>query len=597
MSQPFQPPLCNPQDLAPLRSLLRRCPTLADVEAELATHLAAALLPVRQEFADAQALDTLALATHLVPLMVQCQEAGGERTALIGDRRLQVRLSADGEVVSYWRNSASAPQRALHEALNLAEWVVTLMPELRPWIQGWLIDQPWFDDLWPVERHELARRLGIALGHALEANSPHLKALLLLRLGYPVGFLQVYLRELGRGTPQPTPAEMGYLLRDWAILRRWPRRARKLVWLALPLREAGVIASLHIDRVRDALRAQGLPRNAWARLHRVPLPQLRDLGLTLGHWQAEGQAADLLWALGLLLSRLGPGARFYRAWRHQMPEVLSDVSSRLAAVRIGQRAPVCGERQQWYRLQRRSTSLRVLNSVVPGTLQAPEQVEKTCLFLAAIARHLLQTTSPEAMTRHREDLSDLVDWFRARSPELPLQAFRGEVPTLLRQSRQWHQRLWQERERREQAARQEQLQQAQARQEAVPLPRPAQRTGPVPHRWPVPLREHAWQDYRFVVLEHEGELLEEAMQMRHCVDSYDLDCQTGECHIVSIRWGKVRVGTMELRRGWSRRWEQVQLKGCRNAYIAADFEMMGQAVHVGIADFIRAFNAAAFKAS
>ncbi|MCC2636582.1 MAG: PcfJ-like protein [Moraxellaceae bacterium] len=607
MSKAFQPAACDPADIASLRALLLDTPEPDDLEQALAAQLAMALSRmVRSEMTQAGSafsdpatvpLDAAALSLHLVRLMVQVQDNGDQRAIRIGDCRLQVRLNTQGQAIGYWQTGDWQPERQLQEPLNNAEWIVALGPLLRGWTGQWLLLQPWFEDLWPVERHELPRTLATVVRRTLEGEGPLLKALLLRRIGYPSGFLQCYLRELGRGTPHPTPAEIGCLLAEWETLRRWPRRARKLVWLALPLREAGLIGSLRIDDVRAALRAQGLPRNAWARLHQVPLPQLRDLGLTLGHWQAEGRLADFLPALGFLLSRLGPCTRFYRAWRHQLPEIVSDIPSRLTALRTGLRAPVCGERQQWYRLQRRSASLRVLNGVVPGAELPPEQVKKTDLLLTAIARHLLHSATPEAMARHREDLSDLIDWFRACSPLLPPQAFKGEVPALLRQSRQWHERMCAERERGEQAARLQQLQQEQQRQQAQglqaqpPGPRPTKAKRTVAHRWRVPLREHAWQDFRFLTLEHEAELMEEAMEMRHCVDSYASECQAGECHIVSIRWGKLRIATMELRRGWSKRWEQEQLKGRFNAIIASDFEMMGQLLRLGIADFSRAFNA------
>lgn len=594
MTQSFQPSLCEPAEVLVIRTLLRRCPTVDSLQAELAgrlvAHLASPLSSLIAEAPDAAPLNAEALASHIVPLLVQVEDSEQERVASIGACRLRVRITRAGSAASYWATRAPTPTRALHEALNCAEWVVMLAPELRTWIQSWLIDQPWFDDLWPVERHEMPRRLGIALAHALEAQGPCLKALLLLQLGYPVDFLDCYLRELGRGTPHPTLTEIACLLANWDSLRRWPWRARKMAWLALPLREAGLIDSLEISAVRSRLRELGLTRNAWARLHRLPLAQLRDLGLTLDYWQAEGQLPDFLQALGFVLSRLGPANRFYQAWHAQVPEVLSDIPSRLVAVQLGRRAPVFGERQQWYRLQRRSISLRMLNGVVPGGQPGPEQVEKAELFLTAVARYLLQPSPAHALSRRREELSDLVDWFRAGSATLPAHAFKGEVPALLRQSRQWHERMVAERERREVEERQRYVE---AQRQALP---PARMTLAGRGYWQIPLREHAWMDYRYVVLRNEPELIEEAAEMKHCVDTYVAECVIGECRIVSIRWGTRRVATMELRRSWGGLWQEEQLKGARNALIPRDFTLMGQPLRDGIEDFLQAFNAAARRA-
>lgn len=607
MPKSFQPSLCEPADVDAVRALLRRHPTLASLQAELARRLAqrlsSAVATIIASAPDASGLDAGALARHIVPLLVQVEEAGGERLTHIGACQLRVALTPSGSAAGYWQTRAMTPNRALHEALNHAEWVVMLAPELRGWVQSWLIDEPWFDDLWPVERYDLPRQLGVALAHALEAEGATLKALLLLQLGYPVGFLQGYLRELGRGTPHPTPAEVGHLLGHWQILGHWPRRARKMACLALPLRDAALIDSLEIDAVRRRLRTLGLTRNAWARLHCLPLAQLRDLGLTLEDWQARGELTAFLQALSFLLSRLGPDIQFYKAWQSQAPEVLSELASRLASVRLGLRTPVPGERQQWYRLQRRSFSLRMLNGVVPGAVLEPALVTRTELFLTAVARYLLQPLPLPAQAGRRDELSDLVDWFRACAPTLPPQAFRGELPGMLRQSRQWHERIVAEREIRERIQALER-QERQARAQApvrirAPLLNPPLpvRNQPVPDRgyWTVPLREHAWQEVRFLTLRNEAELLEEARAMRHCVDTYVPECVIGECHIVSIRHGTRRLATLELRRGWAGRWEETQLKGCCNAHVSVEFRVAGQLLHSGLADFLRAFNAAAQK--
>lgn len=609
MPQSFQPSLCEPADVDAVRALLRRHPTVTSLQTELARRLAqrlsTAVAAIIAAAPDASALDTEALTTHIVPLLVQVEEAERERVLHIGACRLRVGLTPEGSAAGYWETRATTPNRALHEALNHAEWVVMLAPELRGWVQSWLIDEPWFDDLWPVERHDLPRQLGVALAHALEAEGATLKALLLLQLGYPVDFLQGYLRELGRGTPHPTLAEIGHLLGNWPILGHWPRRARKMACLALPLCDAALIDSLAIDTVRRQLRALGLTRNAWARLHRLPLAQLRDLGLTLEDWQARGNLTAFLQALSFLLSRLGPDIHFYKAWQSQAPEVLSELASRLASVRLGLRTPVPGERQQWYRLQRRSFSLRMLNGVVPGAALEPALATKTELFLTAVARYLLQPAPLPTLGRRRDELSDVVDWFRACAPTLPPQAFRGELPGMLRQSRQWHERLVAEREIRERMQELErQERQARARAQApvrirAPLlnPQLPVRNRPVPDRgyWTVPLREHAWQDVRFLTLRNEAELLDEARAMRHCVDTYVPECVIGECHIVSIRHGTRRLATLELRRAWAGRREETQLKGSCNAHIPAEFMVAGQLLRSGLADFIKAFNAAAQK--
>lgn len=605
MPQPFQPSLCEPADIPSMRTLLRRHPAVASLQAELARrlaqHLTATATALTAEVPDAAALDPGALAKQIVPLLVQVEETGRERVAHVGACQLKVGLTPAGIPAGYWETRATAPTRALHEALNHAEWVVMLAPELRGWVQSWLIDEPWFDNLWPVERHELPCRLGVALAHALEAEGASLKTLLLLKLGYPVDFLQGYLRELGRGTPHPTLAEISHVLGNWQILGHWPRRARKMACLALPLRDAALIDNLEIDAVRSRLRALGLTRNAWARLHRLPLAPLRDLGLTLEGWQASGELPAFLQALSFLLSRLGPDIRLYQAWQSQAPEVLSDVASRVAAVRLGLRAPVPGERQQWYRLQRRSVSLRMLNGVVPGAPLEPALVAKTELFLTAVARHLLQPAPLPTLARRRDELSDLVDWFRACAATLPTQAFRGELPAMLRQSRHWHERLVAARELRERAQQLERLaQQAPANAPLRVQPRgqapflPA-RNLPVPDKgyWTVPLREHTWQDVRFLALRNEAELMEEAMAMRHCVDTYGAECMIGECHIISIRHGTRRLATLELRRGWGGRWEETQLKGPCNAHISDAFAVQGRLLRSGLAEFLKAFNAAA----
>lgn len=609
MPQSFQPPLCDPADVDAVRALLRRHPTVASLQAELARRLAqrlsSAVAAIIASVPGASALNAEALTRYIVPLLVQVEDAGSTRVAHIGACQLRAGLTPEGQATGYWETRATTPNRALHEALNHAEWVVMLAPELHGWMQSWLIDEPWFDDLWPVERHDLPRQLGVALAHALEAEGATLKTLLLLQLGYPVDFLQGYLRELGRGTPHPTLAEIGHLLGNWQILGHWPRRARKMACLALPLRDAALIDNLEIDAVRRQLRALGLTRNAWARLHRLPLAQLRDLGLTLEDWQARGDLAAFLQALSFLLSRLGPDIPFYTAWQCQAPEVLSELASRLASVRLGLRTPVPGERQQWYRLQRRSFSLRMLNGVVPGAALEPALLTKTELFLTAVARYLLQPAPQPTLARRRDDLSDLVDWFRACAATLPPQAFRGEVPGMLRQSRQWHERLVAEREIRERAlALERQARQALARGPARERGRAAGLAGDPPALrltrrdqcyWTVPLREHAWEEVRFLALRNEAELMEEAMAMRHCVGTYVPECVIGECHIVSIRHGTRRLATLELRRGWGGRWEQAQLKGCCNAHIPDELMVAGQLLRNGLADFLKAFNAAAQK--
>lgn len=609
MPESFQPSLCEPADVDAVRALLRLHPAIALLQAELARRLAqrmqSAVAAIIASIPEADALDTAVLAAYIAPLLVQVEDAERERVAHVGACRLRVRLTPGGSAAGYWQTRAVTPNRALHEALNHAEWVVMLAPELRGWVQSWLIDEPWFDDLWPVERHDLPRQLSVVLAHALEAEGAALKALLLLQLGYPVGFLQGYLRELGRGTPHPTLAEIGHLLCNWEVLGHWPRRARKMACLALPLRDAALIDSLEIDAVRSQLRALGLTRNAWARLHRLPLAQLRDLGLTLEDWQARGHLTAFLQALSFLLSRLGPDIHFYNAWQSQAPEVLSELASRLASVRLPLRTPVPGERQQWYRLQRRSLSLRMLNGVVTGEALEPALLTKTELFLTAVARYLLQPAPQPTLARRRDELSDLVDWFRACAPTLPPQAFRGELPGMLRQSRQWHERLVAEREIRERIeALERQEQQARARAQApvrirAPLLNPhlPARNQPVHDRgyWTVPLREHAWQEVRFLTLRNEAELLEEARAMRHCVDTYVPECVIGECHIVSIRHGTRRLATLELRRAWAGRWQEEQLKGACNAYIPDEFMVAGQLLRSGLADFLKAFNAAAQK--
>lgn len=580
MSASFQPATANPADIVILQSLLRRCPTADLVGAEIARGFATAFDSAIGAMPDAAALDATSLALRLMESLLQVQDADGWREARIIDWRLRVPINAQGQAIGYWQTGSGGwgPERQLQEPLRNADWVVTLTPRLRRVIEVWLHEQPWFDDLWPVERHELPRALARAAQQALEDEAPRLKGLLLLRLGYPRDFLHGYLRELGRGTPHPTPGEIAQLLGEWETLRRWPARARKLVWLALPLQEGGHLTSLHIEEVRNALRALGLSRNAWARLHRVPLPQIRDLGLMLAHWQRQGHAGDFLQALGFLFSRLGGSTGFYRAWRVHLPEVLSDISSRIAAVRLGQRVPVSSERQQWYRLQRRAASLRVLNAVVPGAVQAPEQIAKTELLLVAVARYLLQPAGPRVFANRQDDLVELVDWFRGRSEHLPVAAFKGELPVLLRQARQWHQRLYEDRERRQQH---EALLRAQ-QQEAL------RRS----NAWRVPLRAHSGRGFEFLVLDRQSELIEEGLEMQHCVGSYAQSCKMGDCHIVSIRSGGERLATLELRESEIREWERVQLKGRRNAMVGADVEQQGARLHDGIRDFLKAFNAA-----
>jgi hypothetical protein len=572
MNDAFQPAAADPADILILQTLLRRYPTAERLQEVIIMGLIDAIARTAATIVGTDELNAQDLAATLLGDWLQVRDEPGWRLARIGDCQLRTPVDAEGRALGYWQAGAGQweADRQLQEPLRNAEWVVGLAPGLAATIAGWLHPQPWFDDLWPVERHELKQLLTATVRCALEVESPRLKGLLLLRLGYRVDFLCFYLRELSRGTPHPTPGEISQLLRHWETLRSWPPRARKLAWLALPLQ----LPSLHIEAVRDALRSRGLPRNAWARLHRVPMAQIRDIGLMLDTWERAGRATSFLQALGFLLSRLGSTTRFYQAWRVHLPEVLSDISSRIAAVRLGCRVPIASERQQWYRLQRRAASLRLLNVVAPGAVQPPEQIQKTELLLSAIARYLLQPVGEPGFANRQDELSELVDWFRARSAELPASAFKGEVAVLQRQARQWHQRLYEEREQRRQ---QEALQRA---REIEILNRAA---------WRIPLRHHAWQGYEFLVLDRNSELIEEGLAMRHCVGGYARSCLAGYCHIVSIRCSGERIATLELRESDGGGWERAQLKGVRNA-LMGNYSHQGVRLRDAVRDFLAVFN-------
>lgn len=82
-------------------------------------------------------------------------------------------------------------------------------------------------------------------------------------------------------------------------------------------------------------------------------------------------------------------------------------------------------------------------------------------------------------------------------------------------------------------------------------------------------------DYDIIPLTDSVALAEEGSEMRHCVYSYLEDCMDGTRRIFSIRKGKDKVATLELRRIFTT-WSAGQIKGYCNANLEVKFKNLAR---------------------
>lgn len=145
-------------------------------------------------------------------------------------------------------------------------------------------------------------------------------------------------------------------------------------------------------------------------------------------------------------------------------------------------------------------------------------------FLRALGRRLDTVRGPAALASFLDgEFEDVYDWLEWDAPVLDANQARAGWPWLLSQRR-----LWEERER----------QRALAMRDAC--------------RWPVPLREFAFEGFRVTALADAYELWDEGQAMRHCARTYAAGCRRGGLVVFSIRGADGRreaTGSISLRAG------------------------------------------------
>ena len=145
-------------------------------------------------------------------------------------------------------------------------------------------------------------------------------------------------------------------------------------------------------------------------------------------------------------------------------------------------------------------------------------------FLRALGRRLATVHGDDAL-RHFLDgeFEDVYDWLEWDEPAIDANQARAGWPWMLRQRR-----LWEERERQRAHAERDDL------------------------RWPVPLRDFAFEQFRVTALADSVELWEEGQAMRHCSRTWAAHCKRGKAVLFSIRFADGRraaTGSIEHFKG------------------------------------------------
>jgi hypothetical protein len=168
----------------------------------------------------------------------------------------------------------------------------------------------------------------------------------------------------------------------------------------------------------------------------------------------------------------------------------------------------------------------------------------------------------ECKTRRRykdfanHELPLIMDWLNSDRPILDSNQRKASWGWFNRQQEAYHQRLSEEREARrleqeaiwqaeapERAARQEAFR---ARQ-AVEKAKEERRLAAMPQEWESPLEAFETKGYNVVPLTSRADLIDEAEQMDHCIDTWFENCVTRKSAVFSIRNDKKRFATFELR--------------------------------------------------
>lgn len=432
----------------------------------------------------------------------------------------------------------------------------------------------WLTQYCPHARNDaFIRHTAKLAAQSVPAQAALLNLALYDAMGVPrdlLAWLERHATRANRDLPAIMKNALSY---SWPAREQWPGMSRKLFPLAAVAHYQGTSAAADPRSVRDGYLQQGLTRNAWRHLMRLPSSVLMHIAIILALTPERGGRELLLRELSQALSRLGNAFCYYRLERDRLVVALvwlvyeaarlDDAESAAKSAKLSDLADYMPDRMFGYVMMISRLDI------------APTLHERFRLLAISFSRELLE--SPRNFDDMMGDLSLALDWFVAQGECLPANAFKVSFSRLHTHAQRWHEQLLRE---------QEEARRRRRAEEDALIDRFGGRFGideirelMLDPRWRnqeigvkdggnmvwsarVPLFEH--EHISFHALTSSQMLDEEGDVMQHCVGGYTNTCLKGDVLIYSVRDKGKRLGTLELYHNAANNWYAVQFMGKRN---------------------------------
>src|SRR5690606_40702093 len=179
-------------------------------------------------------------------------------------------------------------------------------------LEGWLPH-----DCRHARNDALIRHTAKLAAQSVPAPAALLNLALYDAMGVPrdlLAWLERHATRANRDLPAIMKNALSY---SWPARQQWPGMSRKLFPLAAVAHYQGSSAAADPRSVRDGYLQQGLTRNAWRHLMRLPSSVLMHLAIVLALTPERAGRELLLRELSQALSRLGNAFRYYRRDRER----------------------------------------------------------------------------------------------------------------------------------------------------------------------------------------------------------------------------------------------------------------------------------------